>query len=308
MQLTQSTSMRQEMRQLLTPRMIQSMEILQLPLMALEERIEQELQANPVLEQREGNVDEDGNPNGEVPNEIADQANSRNEDRTEDERALVVKENTDQAEDFERLARIGEYLENEEWANTGPNYRQAASYDGERDKKLDAMNNTAARGITLAEHLLGQWAFVECPSSVRRAGEVLINYLDAEGYLRTEFEAIQKESKRPVSLEDLQSALLLIQTLEPAGVGARNLQECLLLQLDALEADSEDAEGHDFDLERMLITDHLKDLEMNRYPQISKKLARPIADLQAAVKRLGRLNPYPGKQIGGEDAPLIMPD
>ncbi len=61
-------------------------------------------------------------------------------------------------------------------------------------------------------------------------------------------------------------------------------------------------------LERALITEHLKDLEMNRYPQISRKLGRPIDEIQRAVKRLARLHPYPGKQIGGNDAPPITPD
>src|SRR5215218_2313365 len=169
MQLTQSASMRQEMRQLLTPRMIQSMEILQLPLMALEERIEQELQNNPVLELREGGEE----TAGDGPDAIAESTvqEGRREDFSEAEKPMVVKENSDQAEDFERLAKISEYFENEDYASmTGSNFR-VGSYDGERDKKLDAMNNTAARGITLQEHLLGQWAFIEAPAEIRDAGE-----------------------------------------------------------------------------------------------------------------------------------------
>lgn len=292
--------MRQEMRQLLTPRMIQSMEILQLPLMALEERIEEELQNNPVLELRET----EGEPGAAAD---PDQQANR-EEFSEGEQALVVKENSDQSEDFDRLSKISEYLESDEFINNGNRFRQAASYDGDRDKKLDAMNNTAARGVTLSDHLLTQWSFIECSDGVRRAGEILINYIDAEGYFRTSFEEVQKESKSPVTVADLQEALKLIQTLEPAGVGARNLQECLVLQLDTVEEDEELSEGHDFPLERALITEHLKDLEMNRYPQISRKLGRPIDEIQRAVKHLGRLNPFPGKQIGGNDAPPITPD
>jgi len=290
--------MRQEMRQLLTPRMIQSMEILQLPLMALEERIEQELENNPVLEMREGEAEprEDGEPLPDAPDDYSEQ------------KALVVQENSGQAEDFERLAKMSDYLENEEYHPSNGNFRQTV-YDGERDKKLDAMNNHAARGITLGEHLMSQWCFVECSPGVRKAGEAIINYIDSEGYLRTELETIQKEStKTPVTLEDLQAALKWIQTLEPPGIGARNLAECLLLQLQAVENDEELSEGHDFDLERKLITEHFKDLEMNRYPQISKKLGRPIDELKEAVKRLSRLQPYPGKQIGSVDAPPITPD
>src|SRR4029434_6920348 len=150
MQLSQSMGVRMEQRQLLTPRMIQSMEILQLPLMALEERIEQELQNNPELEIREGGEERE---NGDAI-ETADNNQGRIEDFSEAEKPMVVKENTDQADDFERLAKIGEYFENEEFSNaTGSNFR-VSSYDGERDKKLDAMNNTAARGITLTEHLM----------------------------------------------------------------------------------------------------------------------------------------------------------
>src|SRR5215469_6135506 len=263
MQLSQSLSMRPELRQLLTPRMIQSMEILQLPLAALEERIEQELQCNPVLEFREGESEPEPIPDG-------DPADGQKQEFSEDERALVVKEDS-AASDFDRLAKISEYLENEEFATNGASqFRQVSSYDGERDKKLDAMNNTAARSMTLAEHLMGQWAFIECSAQVRRAGEEIIKYIDPEGYLRTDLE-----------------------TIEPSGVGARNLPECLLLQLEALRQDEEAAEGHDFELEKALITDHLKDLEMNRYPQISKRLGRPIDELKVAVKRLGRLHPYP---------------
>src|SRR5881394_697706 len=99
MELTQSTSMRMEQRQLLTPRMIQSMEILQLPLMALEERIEQELQANPVLELRENEA--------EVAGENKQEGVEARQEFSEGEQALVVKEDSNGAEDFERLAKIG---------------------------------------------------------------------------------------------------------------------------------------------------------------------------------------------------------
>src|ERR1700678_3625189 len=223
MQLSQSTSMRQEMRQLLTPRMIQSMEILQLPLMAVEERIEQELQANPVLELKENGVE------AEVTLDVIPDGPdaAQRDDFSEDERPMVVQENSDQAADFDRLTKIGEYLENEEFFTNGSN-RQSSSFDGERDKKLDAMNNTAARGITLADHLMNQWAFIEAPAGIKKAGEALINYVDIEGYVRVELEAIQTESKTPLLISDLQAALGLLQTLDPPGVGARNLQECLL--------------------------------------------------------------------------------
>jgi RNA polymerase sigma-54 factor len=310
MQLTQSASMRMDQRQMLTPRMIQSMEILQLPLMALEERIEQEMQNNPVLDMREP----DGEPGGEGATENQAQAQEAREDYAEGEQTLTMKE--DASEDFDRLARISDYFENEEFSTNGSSsgLRQS-SYNGERDKKMDAMNNTASRGVNLQEHLLGEWAFIDCSPSVRLAGEAIIANIDNDGYLRRDgqalpLEEIQKESKIPLTMADLDTALRLVQTLEPTGVGARNLRECLLIQLDALAEDGDGLdEGHDIELERALITEHLKDLEANRYPQISKKLGRSIDDLKAAVKKIATcLHPHPGKQVGGEDAPPIIPD
>jgi RNA polymerase sigma-54 factor len=137
---------------------------------------------------------------------------------------------------------------------------------------------------------------------------VLINYVDSDGYIRTDLETVRKESKTPLDPAALHDARRLIQTLEPPGIGACDLRECLLLQLRALEDDAEAAEGHEFELERALVSEHLKDLEMNRYPQISRKLGRPIPEIQAAVKRLARLHPYPGKQVSSNDAPPIVPD
>src|SRR5580658_51204 len=115
MQLSQSTSMRQEMRQLLTPRMIQSMEILQLPLMALEERIEQELENNPVLELKESEAEgpdsADADGSADAPDSMIPDAGIERPDRSEDEQPMVVREDRD-SDDFERLAKLGEYLEN----------------------------------------------------------------------------------------------------------------------------------------------------------------------------------------------------
>src|SRR5438552_3765529 len=142
MQLSQSMGVRMEQRQLLTPRMIQSMEILQLPLLALEERIEQELQNNPVLEIREGGdgVDSNGDTAADGSTAEPDSPAPDLANFSDDEKPMVVKEQGDQSDDFERLARISDYLENEEFSSPGGSSFRVSSYDGERDKKLDAMN------------------------------------------------------------------------------------------------------------------------------------------------------------------------
>src|SRR5690242_18956108 len=209
--------MRQEMRQLLRPRMIRSMEILQVPLMALEERIEQELVGNPVLEMREGD------PDAIVATGTQAEAPTNGPEQTaEGEQALIIRdEENGSSDEFNRLERISEYLENEEFATNSSFTHRVANYDGERDKKLDALNNSPDRAGNLTDYLLDQWTFVECSEGVRRAGLAIVNYIDQQGYLRTDLETIKNESKAPLTIEDLQEALKLIQTLEPAGVGAR---------------------------------------------------------------------------------------
>ncbi len=317
MQLTQSAGLRMEQRQLLTPRMIQSMEILQMPLTALEERIEQELEQNPVLEVKELRADREDLPDHDA-------------DVRAENRELDVDGDGATAEDFERLDRISDYLENEEFSpayerggyeeQSGP---RQSSYAGERDAKLDAMANTAARGASLDEHLLEQWDLLDvCDAGeaasaeeVCRAGRMLIGYLDDRGYLPQPIGEVREEIAHRgrgadvPTVEAFAAALeLLRRHLEPAGVGARDLQDCLLLQLDSVERDEELAEGHDFELERLLITKHLKDLEQNRYPQIAKRTGRDIDQIKAAVRRLGRLHPHPGKLVAPDEAPPITPD
>ena len=314
-------NLRLEQRQLLTPRMIQSMEILQMPLAALEERIEQELETNPVLELREDRGDE-----GDVAILNPD---------TGDNDTLRVDESL--ADDFARLERISEYLENEEYSPTyndlksmshGPS---VSSYTGERDAKLDAMANTAARVGNLTEHLLDQWSLIDISplvnpaadgngngqpvisaEEIRRAGGILVGYLDDRGYLPIPPEQVRvdalKRNRNVPPPAAFQEAFRLVRGLEPPGVGAVDLQDCMLLQLDALEADPDLGAGHDFVLERTLVRNHLKDLEQNRYPQIAKKTGRSIDDLKEAVRRLGRLHPHPGKLIAADEAPPIMPD
>ena len=315
MQLTQSASLRMEQRQLLTPRMIQSMEILQMPLTALEERIEQELEQNPTLEMREGLAEP-----GEI--EVV------NPDSGDNDTLRLDGSDQSMADDFARLDRISEYLENEEFSPANDMKRfehgpSVGSYAGERDAKLDAMNNTAARVGHLVDHLLAQWSLVEirpavcesagaCEGQIRRAGKIVIGYLDDRGYLPVPPEQVARDAEKrhkdvpPVPAFD--AAFRLVRTLDPAGVGACDLQDCLMLQLDALQRDPELAAGHDFALERQLVRCHLKDLEQNRYPQIAKKTGRDIDDLKEAVRRLGRLHPHPGKLIAKDDAPPITPD
>ena len=279
--------MQQQMK--LSPRIIQAMEILQLPQMALEERIEAELQSNPVLEMQAAGVDP------EEPIQRDEAADDRGE------HDMVVGEDSGHSEDFERLADFSDEYGADSFESTAPRPSRAVS--GERDGKLDAMANTPAPTESLNEYLLQQWRFVECPEELRPAGQRLIDHIEPDGYLRTPLEEIAKAEEPFIPVQQLQEALAYVQQLEPLGVGARDVQECLLIQL-AAEAQA----GHDVDLEIQLIKHFLRDLELNRLPQIARRTGVTVEQIKEARENLSHLNPRPGGLIGDRSVPVISPD
>jgi len=280
--------MRLEQRMKLAPRMIQAMEILQLPLLGLQERIETELASNPVLEVREPAVAEPASP-AEDPGEV------------QAEQDLVVKDDASQAEDFQRLDSYQSEYEPDVWAGDD-RPRARASGDG-RDPKLDAMANTPAPAQSLYEYLLGQWAFVEADQATYAAGGLIIERLDEDGYLREPLADLPEETNSAVDVETLGAALKLVQGLDPTGVGARDLRECLLLQLAAKQAT-----GEDVALECELVRSFLRDIETNRLPLIARKTGQTVERIKQVVEQLSRLNPRPGRLIGERSVPVIHPD
>ena len=218
--------MRMEQRMKLAPRMIQSMEILQLPLMALEERIEKELEANPVLERRESDFEApDTTGVAGIPKEAvlpAADANSQ----------TAAAEDTAKAEISDR--EIEQYLKDQ--SDFSSLNRISRKGSGERDAKMDAMANTAARGASLQEELTSQWDLVDVEDRIRRAGYVLIDWVADDGYIRDPIEKIAEHLPSGLTQQDILDAIPIMQTrLEPVGICARNVQECLLLQIDAWE-------------------------------------------------------------------------
>lgn len=271
-----SQMMRQEQR--LTPQLIQSMDILQLPLAALEARINEELDRNPMLERIES-----GHAVTTAP-EPAPVAPAEKEAATE-------------AESFKRLDRLSREYGFDEGDRP---YGRSRADSGERDAKMDAMANTASRPICLHEYLIQQWALEEVDDQVRRAGELIINNIDDDGWLRTDLAEVARQSDPPVPADVMERALQRVQGLEPAGVGGRNLKECLLIQLDGQPGDRE--------LEIALIDHHLEDIQKNRYPAIAKATGRTIEEVKEAVARISRLHPKPGHLVADREAPPIIPD
>ena len=302
MRFDASLQQRLEQRMILAPRMIQAMEILQLPLMALQERIDQELIANPVLEMRDQNDAEEAGPAEGEESEAAPSSPV-----AEPEQELVVREDGGPA-DFERLSNLVDrwetYFEDDASAR-----RRPRADDGDADPKTEAMQNTPDIGDTLQEVLIGQWRFEEVTPRIAALGQLIIRNLDDSGYVRVPLEELATEAEPPASPPEMEEALACVQTLGPPGVAARNLEECLLIQL---HADPDYGGGAGVlpqdAIEVRLIRHHLKDVEANRYPQMARALGATIQEVKQAVARIRRLNPRPGAAVSPRRTPPIVPD
>jgi len=283
----------------LAPRMIQAMEILQLPLSALQERIDQELVENPVIEMRPASPDENPAPPADA------QAASTSTTDAEGEQDLVVNDDGG-PEDFQRLSNLVDRWENY-FEETGRRPRRPAA-DGP-DPKFEAMQNTPDAGQTLQEYLLDGWHLEDADPRPRALGEAIVRSLDDNGYLRSPLEDLADEVDPPATPEELEEALRRVQALGPAGVGARDLTECLLLQL-AADPSYGGGPGRlpEKVLEVRIIRDHLRDVEANRYPRMAKTLDATIEEVKRAVGRIRRLNPKPGAAFSPQRTPPIIPD
>lgn len=289
MRLSLGLEAKQVQIQKMAPRMIQSMEILQLPILALQERIEQEMNENPVLEL----VEQDP----QLPEETAERENP---DAPEDtEREMVVGETTDNAVDFERLLDLDREV---------PDYfdeRPRASVnrmEEEADRKHDAMSNIVSRPESLNDYLLHQLGELELEPDLERMCERIISSLDASdgGYLRSNLTDLLPPDSTPEDLELAEEALEIIQHLDPAGVAARDLRECLLLQLTP--------DMPYFEELHALISSHLEDLRDNRLPAVQKATGYSIERIQKAWQELRKLNPKPGARFADSHVPIVTPD
>ncbi len=300
--------MRMGQQMKLAPRMIQSMEILQMPQQALEERIDQELSSNPTLEQVEASDDQ---------RKVQEQQNQADRDDHESEREMVVDGDNHQAsDDFERLSNFSEQYGDVWNSNTAEggatDFRRSANRgDGERDTKMDALANTAARGASLYDQLINQWHLVEIDAPTLALGEYLIGLIDQDGYLRTEPQKLLEQAPPGVTADQIDQCVELLQeALEPTGLAARDFRECLLLQIDRKLYFDPPAPPLDEGLKvaRTLVQEHLNDIEGNRYPKIAKATDLDISTIQSAIRQLHQFHPHPGRLLARDEVHTITPD
>ena len=265
---------RPELRMKLAPQIIQSIEILQLPTLELQQRLKQELLENPVLEMEDATLEE--------------QEQQIAEDAPRDER-------TNSDAEFDKMTEIEEAAR-----DYGSQTIRRPVEHGDTDRKYEAMQNTAARPVSLQDYLFDQYSLLDTPEDLDEVGENLIYNIDDEGYLQYPLEEVIESMDGRATVEQAERALRIIQGLEPPGVGARDLGECLLLQM------RNDPQEHN--LARELIAHYLEDLYMNRIPKIAKATGRTVEEINEAIEFISHLNPKPGTAFSADVSPYVIPD
>lgn len=280
--LSQSQALRQE--QILAPQQIQSLEILVAPLLQLQEKISQELNDNPVLE-LEKNVGEE--LAGDL---LSDVSSNSISEKDENEFHDAQANNSDEINSLIQLA--------DAWQNYRPPAHSASTFSSDDEEKRQFLFDSLADEASFQEQLLEQMRFAEKDEKTNKIAEYIIGSIDNNGYLRTHIADIAIAAG--VEMADVEKTLEFIQTFDPPGIGARDLKECLLLQLRRRKCKNKPL--------LTLIEDHLDDIAKNRLPQIAKKMKISLDELNAMLDEIRLLNPYPGSTVSPDNPVFVIPE
>lgn len=266
--------LQQKLLQKLSPQQIQMIKLLEIPAIQLEQRIKKELEENPILE------------------EGADEGEYSDQEETKEEQS-------DQLEEFS----LEDYMQDDEI----PSYRlNAQNYSA--DEKREEI--PFSLGNTFREQLKSQLGLRRLSNEQEVLAEYILGNIDDDGYLRRELEAIADDLAFSLGLEvtyeELHEVLMIIQELDPAGVGARSLQECLLLQIERKNLDNPVLA-----LARSILKSHFEEFTNKHYDKIIQRLNIQEKELKSALEEILRLNPKPGGAIGDSQSKTfhqIVPD
>jgi RNA polymerase sigma-54 factor len=265
-----SLSLTQTQKLIMTPRLQQALKLLQVPTLELQQILKQEVLQNPLLEE----VDE------VTEQEDIDRENSADEQNNE--------EPEDPAE--EDPIDWSEYLQDGSLDRT---------YVPPTETSMEFLEKVPVTRTTLAENLVEQLHLIDgLPADQLRIAEFIVGSLDDRGWLVTSVADIAEALGTTV--EDVERVLVLVQALEPAGVGARDLRECLLIQLDARK----ERDG----LAWQMIHDHFDHLVNRRFPEIARLLKVSVLEVQNAADGIASLHPRPGTLVSAEDPKYVVPD
>lgn len=258
-------SLQQKLQVKLSPQQIQLMKMLQIPTMELDQRIKEELEVNPALE------------------EGADEEENRDEDKLDDQQEEQENESSDDEID------LSDYFDDDETPDYKLQVNNHSADDDDRETPLGA-------GRTFQDMLFAQLGMTELDEEERILAEYLIGNLDENGYLRRELVAIANDLAFSMNISttaaELDAVLKVLQELDPPGVGARDLRECLLIQIRRIEERTADTV-----LAEQIITKYFEEFTKKHYEKIAKRLDLSDEDLKPAIDIILHLNPKPGNSM-----------
>src|SRR6266511_2517633 len=257
---------------ILTPSLQQAIKLLPMSTLELSDLLNQEMVENPMLE--------------EVPTEDLQPAEAaQTPEKPEADPQAANKTDTWDDQDYEYF--FGDYLDD--------GYRPKAPQEV---KELPPIENTLSTSSSLSDHLLWQLSMQTDDTAARDIGSAIIGNLDDDGYLVASFEELAAMGSWPVS--EVERALKLVQGFDPTGVAARDLQECLLLQLRHIGLEGTPTEK--------IVTEHLRLLQNHQVPEIARRLGMPIEDLKEHIEIIRNLDPKPGSRYNPQQSQYVIPD
>jgi len=267
---------RQQMMQVLAPQLRQSLHFLQLPVLELQAAIQEEMEANPTLEELQEAPDSLENTQEEPP------------EKTEEE-----PEEMDFDKEFEILADL-----DDEWRDYFQMDQSGIPPSRDAQERREHLINSISKEESLQEHLMSQLPLLDISQEDLKIGELLIGYIDDDGYFITSTQKLADATGYPQ--EQLDGILSLIQEFNPVGVGARDLKECLLLQLRRLGM-SDSPAAH-------LVEFHLDELAAKKIQPIARALKLPEEDVKKTAYFIATLEPKPGRMFCSETSEYVLPE
>ncbi len=292
----QDLRQRQSQSLVLAPQLRQSLKILQVAALDLRSVIQEELESNPTLEDVSSDTDSldaaadtsmDNSPGGEA-DEGSDASPPPADDLPSD-----GPESLDFSKEFDVLTKLGD-----DWRDYLSEGSGSQPYTSEDAERRQHFFDSLVAETSLQEHLLRQAELLDVSDEVQAALRHLVGGLDERGFLtQTPSEAALQAG---LPLDAAQEAARLLKTFEPAGIGAEDLGECLLLQLRA--------KGRGDSLAARIVRDHFDLLTRRRIPEIARKTGVHVDDVQDAIEEIGRLDPAPGRKFADDSNRVVVPD
>jgi RNA polymerase sigma-54 factor len=251
--------------QVLAPQLQQSLQILQVPMLELRNLIQQEIETNPTIEIES------------------------TEPTIEDKQ----REQDEFQEEFDRLAKL-----DEEWRDYMAQNSTYSSRSSEEEERRQFFFDSLVKEETLQQHLLEQAQSSELSANDQTIAELIIGNIDDRGFLQSSPEEIAANTGMDTA--DLERVLEMVQTFHPVGVAARDLRECLLIQLRRL--------GKEQSIEFRIVERHLEDLGKHRFPEIARRLSTTPEQVQMAANFIATLDPKPGQIFTSDPNSYVLPD